>query len=308
MVQGQLFGIKNTGDVIPLGYLAWYTVPTNLHVTREELEKAFVTSGISTSKMPDPIKPHDVFRRATRKVQRERIPVPTSNNTFYNFLVREIRCDNDEILRYLVAETVDSENAVLTYQEVGAFRFRRTIEQMHFSPLTSVDPELQPLVDGIKSQAEENFRQGLKYYEGDHIRRMITSMLNDLSPTLVRPSGAVYFVPNKYKEDITAMEVLNKALGAEFITLPVIDANNAREMVLHAFKKQTTATIRELTEALKEPNITAYKVGSLMNRAKELLSEVEEYENLLNNKLLDLRSQTEIVQLQMKSVLAKIAA
>jgi hypothetical protein len=308
MVQGKLFAVQGAGGICPLGHLTWYTVPSDLKVTRQQMEDAFINSGISTSKMPDPIRPHDAFRRATSRVKKERIPVPGMKDIFYNTLVREIRCDNQEVLRHLVIETVDAQNAVLTYQEVAAFRFCRITDNMNFSYLTSPDPNLYQLIDDIRKNAEDKFRQYVKYYAGNHIRRMMIALLNNLSPTLVRPSGAVYFVPQKYEDDVMALQNLSKNLGAEFITLPVIDAENAREMVLNAFKKQTVATIHELTEALKEPDITAYRIGSLMNQAKELLAQVREYEGLLQNKLMDLQSHVEIVQLQMKRVLSKVAA
>ncbi len=308
MVQGRLFAVKGAGDMDPLGYLSWYTVPSDLKVTRQQMEDAFITSGISTSQMPDPIRPHDAFRRATSRVRKERIPVPGVKDNFYNTLVREIRCDDQEVLRHLVIETVDAQNAVLTYQEVAAFRFCRVSNNMNFSYLTSPDPNLYPIIDNIRQSAEDKFQQYVKYYAGAHIRRMIISLLNTLSPTLVRPSGAVYFIPRRYEDDVIALQTLGKTLGAEFITLPVIDAENAREMVLNAFKKQTINTIHELTEALKEPDITAYRVGSLMNQSKELLSRVREYEGLLQNKLADLQSHVEIIQLQMKNVLTKAAA
>jgi hypothetical protein len=308
MINRELVSVKGV-ESQTFGFLTWYTVPDSIRVTRETLENAFVSAGIDLTKMPDPIRPHDAFRRATSSVALEHVPV--GKDRFKNYLVREVRCSKDEIRRHLVAETVDSAQEVLSYQEVGAMRLLRrytpTMVTELFPAAYDADEDREKIVEMLQT-AEERYRTALKYYEGDHIRRLIASILSDMSPTLVRQSGAVYFVPKEYERNLNALGTLAKKVGAEFEGIPVMDAANVRELVLNAFKQQTAAVVAELAEALKDPNITPKKVAVLLDQAKSLLGQVREYEDLLEKKLTDLRTQVEIVQMQMMALLDKAVA
>lgn len=308
MIGRELVSVKGM-EQGALGFLSWYAVPSNIQVTRENLERAFIEAGIDLSKMPDPIRPHDAFRRATTSIAVERMPA--GKDRFKNYLVREVRCSSEEVRRHLVAETVDSAQEVLSYREVAALRLLRRYNPTMVTELLPgafAVEEDKEVIEKMLRTAEERYHIALRYYEGDHIRRLIASILADMSPTLVRQSGAVYFVPKEHERDLKSLETLAKKLGAEFEGVPVMDAANVRELVLNAFRNQTLAVVTELTEALKDPDITQKKVVVLLDQAKSLLGQVKEYEDLLEKKLTDLRTQVEIVQMQMMALLDKAVA
>ncbi len=293
-------------DQLPLGFLAWYSVPSDLKVSQADLELAFDEVGMDRSRMPDPIRPHDAFRRATAKVQAQR--VPAGPDAFNNFLVREVRSDKKEVRRHLVIETVNGRDAVLEYREAGSFRLLRATSMMHTEAFPEITGDELKQVESILAAAKENYREALKFYEGDHVRRMISNILACLNPTLVRPSGAVYFVPQKYQGDLEKLEALSKRVSAEFVSVPVMDAENVRDIVLNAFRAQTMETVNTLAEALKDESITPKRATMLLEQAKSLLAQVREYESLLERNLSDMQSQVEIVQMQMRAVVDRIAA
>lgn len=289
----------------PLGYLAWYTIHNNLRVSRQDLEDRFGECGIGTMFLPNPIQPADAFRRATSRVERTNLPVPGHKGLRVNLLVREVSSDADRVVRHLVRELVDSNNVRLAYETVGQFILYRTGGHMYSFDLggSAAEEEVRPVLE----QAEALYKDLRVNYEGEHLRRSVQLMLSDMRVTAVRPSGGVYFVPASQKEKLDRLGALMKVLDQEWFILPVVDAEDARDMVRRKFAEQINGAVKSMTEALGAEKITETQVSSLINQAMRLIDDVGEYERVLDQNLQDLRSRVEIVKLQVVSLLDKAA-
>ncbi|MGI9951256.1 DUF6744 family protein [Moorellaceae bacterium AZ2] len=284
-----------------LGRLCWYTVHEHLSLTREELEELFEQSGVDKKYLPNPVKEVDVFRRATSRAEKSGIPL--DNDRSMNILVREINHTRNGVARQIVVEVVDSKNVRLIYTPAVTLLFNRKAGCVD----TIVHVGEAAAVEAAR-RAEELYRALLGKYEGDHVRRMVSSILSSMRPTAVRPSGGVYFVPEKYREELFALERLVRLLGCEFFTIPVVDSVDTREMVKKKLEDQVLAAIAGLADALRQDNLTRKQVAALMDETTKLIADVEEYETLLEKDLGDLRHRVGLLKMQAVELLNKETA
>lgn len=284
-----------------IGHLVWYTIHDALRVSRDELEAHFAAAGISPQFFPERIRAVDAFRRATKQAERANLPVPNQEGLRMNLLVREVSADNDQVVRHLVRELVNARQVRLSYETVGEWTFRRALASIRTYRLAADMGDQE--VGRTLRRAEELFADFLVYYRGEHIRRVVQQMLENMAVTPVRPSGGVYFVPARHKDSLERIGALMGALDQEWFTMPVIDSENTRGMVLRKFSAEVAATINALAEALKEEGeVSQARAVSLLDTAKRLLGNVEEYEQALQSDLRDLKQRVEIMRLQMLSL------
>lgn len=278
----------------PLGRLCWYTVPEGVRVDQLELTTAFNVAGVDPRYLPQPIRPVDAFRRATSDAERQRLPVPAEKGVFVNFLVREVARDKDSVTRQVVRETVDGNMKRLSYAVVAELSLDRESGGMETHTWLA-SPELADVLE----QAGWLYEQYRNCYSGDHVRRLIRTILHSMSPTAVRPSGGVYFVPEGYGDELAALSRLATLLNCEFFTVPLVDADDVRQMVHDKFADQVQEAVRSMTKVLREGNPSSKEVANLLDSAKGLLDQVREYEQLLERSLSYLRRDVEVVQTQM---------
>ena len=139
-----------------LGYIFWYSVTSNVEVTRIELEQQFQTIGIDENWLPNPIRSSDAFRRATKEVQRKKVPT-SDPNMFQNFLVREVYSDNKLIQRNIVIETVDHNGKRLDYDS-NATVMQLNKEDNSFSIQSSNNTASE-----LAEQAKQRFQKYIDY-------------------------------------------------------------------------------------------------------------------------------------------------
>lgn len=275
-----------------LGYLCWYTI-FELKISRTELEDKFIDAKVPLNYMPNHIAPVDAFRRATAKLEENRLP---SQDKFVNYLVREVLCDKNGVVRHLVKETVDSKNVRLKYEKVGEIIFNRSTESIR-----TIDCGTGEAADKL-AKVEALYQDFKNSYDSQHIRRIVRAILADMNPTAVRPSGGVYFVPEKYKEKLFALERLVKLLGGEFFTMPVIDQENSKDMVYQKLKEQIKAEVTKMADVLKG-NASKAEVTKIIDTSKKMFAQISEYEDILNKNLSDLKSDVEVLKTQIISFL-----
>ncbi|AOQ24585.1 hypothetical protein MTAT_19280 [Moorella thermoacetica] len=278
-----------------LGKLCWFTIHGDIDVSRDRLEEIFVQTGMDLKYMPPPIRPVDVFRRATSRVEKYDIPYKKNH---LNILVREVKSDKDQVVRQLVLEEVDSQNVRLFYTTAASLTFDRnhgTIVPQIFNN--------HPAVFQAADEALALYKTSLDRYQGIHIRRMVGDILKTMKPTSVRPSGGVFFVPAVYNEDLDKLQEVVRALRSEFFNMPVVDTVDTREMICDKLHQQINATLSVLAETLKNKDISSKKVNVLVVEAKDLLDQVKEYESLLQQDLSGLKEKIDLVKMQMVALL-----
>lgn len=281
--------INGSGKQNFLGHLCWYTI-YDVKVTRQEMINKFTEAGMPAKYLPNPISAVDAFRRATAELEENRLP---SHDRFVNYLVREVVCDKNVVVRHLIKEVVDAKNVRLEYSKVAEIIFRREDESIKVIDYGA---------GGKVANIESLYREYRNCYNGQHIRRIVRTVLADMNPAAVRPSGGVYFVPLQYEEGLFALEKLVKLLHGEFFTMPVIDQEKSRDMLYQKFKEQVRANIKQMTEMLKT-GASKNEMVKIIDGSKKMFGQIKEYEELLNRDLNDLKAEVEILKGQIVSLL-----
>lgn len=295
-----------------LGRILWFTV-SDMKVSAEQLQQAFINAGIDENHLPKPISPRDAFRRATKTAEAKRIDM--GKGKYLNLMVREVKMEKDEIVRQLVREIVDSKNVRLDYKPIANMILED--ESYRCEELsTTNNEEFTALL-----KVENEFENCKNNYNGRHVRELVTNILYTCKPVGVRPSGGVYFVPEEYATTVTALSDLVQELASYSITIersrlwsiPVIDAQEHRVMVTESLEDQvksdSKSLIAEMVKILKgERKITQRTAEQYINRVKELKSKVAEYEDMLNTEVLSAQSAMDIALQQARKLLDSVEA
>ncbi len=299
-----------------LGRILWFTI-SDMRVNFEELQQAFCNAGIDERYLPKPISPRDAFRRATKVAEAKRIKL--DNEQYLNLLVREVKMADDEIVRQLVREVVDSKNVRLEYLPVANMKLQNDKDLI-------TDPIIaKNYLNNEESLAllkvENEFEHTKENYNGRHVRELVQNILSGCDPVAVRPSGGVYFIPEKYADTAQALSEMVRELSKYSIdaersrlwTIPVIDAEEHRVMVAESLEDQVKANsnslIGEMTKILKDGrNITQRTAENYITRVKDLKSTIAKYEDMLNTEILNIQSTMDIALQQARKLLENVEA
>jgi hypothetical protein len=148
---------------------------------------------------------------------------------------------------------------------------------------------------------------------------MFHEIIKSMSPTLVRPSGAVYFIPYAHAEMVQKMEVLSKELAAYGITdyesafesIPLIDADKTRALVEVRFEEQNTRdvdrTLVELSKLLQGTDTTTKTAAKYVEQVRTSKEIITKYEGLLNKEMSIARMKVEVLDQQVRKLVEKVA-
>lgn len=299
-----------------LGRILWFTV-SDMKVTYDQLETAFRNAGIDEKYLPKPISPRDAFRRATKVAEAKRIKL--DNDRYLNLLVREVKMSDDEIVRQLVREVVDSKNVRLEYLPAANMKL-----------VNDTDFITEPIVprhdlyndeDIALLKVENEFDRCKDNYNGRHVRELVQNILNGCRPVAVRPSGGVYFVPEKFGATVESLSEMVKIISqysinaerSRLYSVPVIDAVEHRVMIAESLEDQvknnSQSLVSEMANVLKSGrNITQKTAEQYINKVKELKKMVASYSEMLNTEILNVDEIMSIAMQQARKLLDNVEA
>ncbi|NSW83926.1 MAG: hypothetical protein HPY90_11775 [Syntrophothermus sp.] len=292
-----------------LGHIFFYSLSEQL-ITKEKLEENFAKSGLDMDLFPHTIRPVDAFRRATTECETYGVPY---GDCFVNYLIREVACDRDLVLRQVVEEVVDSKKKRLSFTpDVAKLILNRSSEQLiiEYNQLFQPDPLNPEAVLELISRAKLLYNQYLTHYTSRAVRNVVIQVLHGMKPTVIRPSGGVYFVQDQYSDDLDKLVQFIRLLEgqSEAWTIPLVDSEDMRAMITVKFREQVRSSLMQLSETLKKENVSSYEITQSLSRAKETLDAVREYEQALKTSMEDLELECEIIQKQMLVLLEKKVA
>lgn len=280
-----------------LGYLTWYSI-SETQIKRDDLQNNLQRCGLDEGWMPPEIRIPDAFRKATKAVEKKR--VPAGDNTHQNYLVREVSSDKDHVQRNIVLEVVDAKGKRLDYlsdeaviildKKAGAI----TTEVKHGS-----------LASDMVNRAIDLYNTFKDHHDARAIRSMVQNILRSMAPTPVRPSGGVYFVPIKYKNELDKLVGFLRCLPGESegFMVPLIDNPDNRDMVRKKLNDYLKDTLRSLKDGLANPKLDKCNANILLDEAKRRLKDFKQYQELLTDEMSDMQELTTLIRAQMQSML-----
>lgn len=280
-----------------IGYLTWYSVAAREY-EKDEIMGALQNAGLSEY-APNPIRVPDAFRRATKAVEVKREQV--ADTAYRNILVREVAADKKIVQRNLVIEIVDPAGRRLSYNPEGAIIIlNRENETVQFSVL---DESVRPYVE----EAARLFEVYRTHYDDQTVRRIVQSVLQELAPTPIRPSGGVYFVPRAHGVRLEALVSFLQSLeGCEGYKLPLIDLRETRDLVRAKLMEHMRATIDALKQALASEGINKNTIKAQVTEAKQLLDGLKAYEELLNEEMERIHLMADIMRQQVDALIDRL--
>jgi hypothetical protein len=306
--------VGHGGEKVPiLGHLIWYSVKES-RIRTSDLRSIFAQVKIPMDFMPEEPSKINAFKRATTELSEE-TEVDIGGGKHAVYMVRLAAKTDDEIVKSIVKEVRDASKKALTsedYAEIGRVHFDKDTEDVRYYDL---QPDSQPITTQIK-QLYETY---CSYLTGKQIRVMFHEIIKSMSPTLVRPSGAVYFIPYAHAEMVQKMEVLSKELAAYGITdyesafesIPLIDADKTRALVEVRFEEQNTRdvdrTLVELAKLLQGTDTTTKTAAKYVEMVKASKETISRYEGLLNKEMSIARMKVEVLDQQVRKLVEKVA-
>lgn len=196
-----------------IGNLVWFSVP-DIEIACEDLIRLAALAGLNEKYIPAPIRAADAFRRATSDIE----GILKPGKIFVERLtVREVESTKERIVRKLIKEVRDKKDVCLSFEQIGIFVFDRESERMKVVTVTEESI-------GIMRKAEQLFERYRNSFVSIHVRRIIKNVLTDCRAIIVRPAGAVYFVPIACQSTLDSLCILLQALpgnSVEAYSIPI---------------------------------------------------------------------------------------
>ncbi|RJX17700.1 MAG: hypothetical protein C4570_07805 [Ammonifex sp.] len=315
MVIEKLMGIDGqVYDISLLGRLLWFTI-TETRITREELEGVFERAGIDQKWLPFPISHRDAFRRATKTMELNREEL-AGGGRYLNLLVREVKCSPDQVVRQLVREIVDSKNVRLEYKPI--FSLELNGESLEVKELVDLI-ELSRLEHEMVQRLARRYEADKMNYNGRHVREIVQRILHGCNPVSVRPSGGVYFVPQKHAETVDGLQRMVKELSGYSATswkssmhsMPVVDTEEQRAMVHESLEDQVKAASKALIDEMaglihqaeQGKKVTGTTIDNYLGRVQELKAMIAEYQEMLEVEVIGAAANLELARKQAMKLL-----
>lgn len=139
------------------------------------------------------------------------------------------------------------------------------------------------------------------------IRLWIRHTILDMGATPVRPSGGIYFLEERYADQVEALEKFCAEVlpqGGECHSVEIPDNDKQREMIRRAIENETTGAIErkmaEIAEIRKAGRLSADKYTEMLMEISELEKKVKGYAGLLERDLSEVESRLELLAMQTK--------
>lgn len=304
VMSGYTDQIANLPEEAFLGSLLFFTI-NQADVNLENAKRDLTAAGLSTATLRKNLRPIDAFRKAAKEFAHKFPPV---NQVRSELMVRPVGDDAEESYFHLVLEHAvyqAGKKRQLFFEKVGELTFtrgtknratgeytgygvsaRRTTNHLP-EPLTAVED--QWLTERLVT-FEDRFDHLLHYMDSHAVRTFVREYVYARSGTCVKESGGLYFVKQEHADEIGRLAAWVKSIGSEFHTLPLLNLEDQRAMIMEAFEdeiiKEVDRLTAEIAKILKDQGrqIEEKTFDLYSGRAAELTAKVNEYSGMLGDR------------------------
>lgn len=266
-----------------LGSLFWYSISQQL-ISRERLKRTFDEAAMDQRWLPNPIRPADAFRRATWDVQKKLKKVETPTATiFLNFLIREVYSDHKRVQRNIVIEQVDKKGRKLAYNPTATvIEFNKESGSISISASRTMDWGEQNAKE-LALDAKDRFETYCRHYDAQTLRAMVKKVLASLSPTAVRPSGGVYFVPRHHQNELDrVVDLVSRLEGSEAFAVPLFNTKSNRGIVNSKLREDVLSVLSKCRMVMEGPDLKKSRITETLNEARRVVKTFHEYQSIVH--------------------------
>lgn len=290
-IEGIQVAAAQTSEIGFLGDIVWYSC-SEQRIPHEELEKKLIAEGVPSEAWPSKARPVDAFKAAVRDVankdylvEYETVVDPTTlqakKNTHKMLVVRRVLDQVRDALPVGMAVEYDDKTQRLSF---------------------SAHPGMDPATAGILTrEIEGNYGVYRTCYTAEDIRQMIVRALHRAYASVLKKSGGVYFVPQKYVAGLEGIAHVVESLPmAEMVATPVVDREPERKTILKRYEKATLERIGELMAQVDElvqgkERIVPSQYARFTEELGYLKEQKGKYEELLADSMATVNAQMQVL-------------
>jgi hypothetical protein len=288
-------GKAHAGQIPLLGNIAMFTLPDEPQ-SGTKLVRAWSAHGLPLDFLPDKRTGTDVFRSAARSVETRR---HTGQTKRVEVKVDEVLHNAKECVYQITHLVRDEANAIIEHPKAMTLAFDKALGDFTVRELEDYDT-LRGLEDAIRT----HFKANTKTVPPKAIRGAVRELLLMLgAQNLRRKSGGVYFIPAEYMEPssrkrVSTEPILDGLKGAlhdlygdraDFYTIPLVNDEDARDMVRKHFTINVTQQTDELLQTVvnrvragKGRTVRADLVANLWNERRKIAGAIGEFTALVD--------------------------
>lgn len=294
-----------------LGFLEFHSI-TDLRIHKDDLGQIFEDNGLDKKRfLPDKIHPQDAFRRATKEIE-STVNIQYGNNKDQKakLLVREVKSDENMVIRHLVREVVNDKDERLDYNTIGRLILDRKAETI------STDFQHQYLseypYDTLLATARTLYNEWLNYHTRETINNITRRVINAMHHVSIMPNGKATFIPRTQRITMDALAGMIRDLApyhadkdklSVIEIIPVIDTVEQRDMIAKRIESEIQSSANELladfADLLSQDNVGVKAVRGYAERLTALTMKLEEYEDIVHQKM-------EVLHQQLSSAMSKV--
>ncbi|MFK4472596.1 hypothetical protein ABH897_002320 [Paenibacillus sp. RC73] len=246
---------------------------------------------------PKEIRLPDAFRRATSAKFRRQV----ADGIYENYLFREVASDKFSVQRNLVCETVDTRGKRLDYEgTAGTVVLDKKLVQVNVSHTTA-------MAEQLVQNAVIRFDVYKNNYGSNTLRTVMMNILKSMLPTPVRVAGGVYFIPQKFEDQLNAYTTFVRSLEkGEAEIIPLINTKDMKGMVTRKLSEHLQDTL-EACEAGVVNQLKKGELKAILEDAKRVVEDYKHYESIVTGDLRDMESKCQLIRFKVAAALKNMA-
>lgn len=278
-----------------VGSLLWFTVTKKAQVTPDDVQQRFSTYNLDPRYIPSVIAAANAFRKATGSEAREHHYLLADGHEAHAFL-RVLPSTREDMTRVVVRERVDKAGKKLDHEEVGRIIFYKQSraggagsERVRFS---LHDERLQPgeraSLEPYLNHIYQDYETYKTYLYDQPLRQMVREYVEGLNAVSVRPSGGLYFVHRSRWDEVRRLAEMVRSLHPDcaFVTAPLPDLPEMREMLVDAFQDEIVDEVTKLVEAIEADRaagkpVKAEMLSAYSDTVRTIAARAEEHTRIL---------------------------
>lgn len=296
-----LDAIQNLPQEAFLGSLLYFSI-SQADVNLENARRDLTAASLSTDTLRKNLRPVDAFRKAAKRIEKKFKEV---NGVRSEIMVRPVGEDGAQSYRHIILERAvvqAGKKRRVFYEKVGELTFTRGVKkdgeyEGHGVEVRRTTANLGNALTAEEDQwlteqlatFQDHYDHLLKYMDSHAVRTFVREYIYGLSGTCVKESGGLYFIKQDHHDEVERLSQWVKSIGSEFHTLPLLNLNEQKEMIMEAFEDETIQQVERLMGEIKkildsDRKIEEKTFDMYADEAAQLTAKVQEYNAMLGSK------------------------